>query len=750
MLIRKMVRDIGKNKVQFAAIFLMMFFGCFLFSGISGEWNGMQSHFERYIEEQNLADRWAYGESFTEQDIQKLREDRRVHNIEGRMLLPMVPSGSEGVSLDCYITEDNKISQMYVVQGSSFDSAREGIWLDELFAGENDYKHGDYIDLQYKGMNIKGKILGLVYSPEYIYGASEDAMMPDHKNSGFAFISPGLLPPKIPLFYNQLAVDTDGTMDKDLVSDVLGREDITEVLARDHPSVSMIRDEIQQHRVIGTAFSIAFLFIAVMIATTTMHRVLKNQKVQTGILKALGFRRGKLMRHYLSHNGVICFLGAFTGYMLGYRVLPPLISAFLMEMYVLPQWGGYLPAAYLLLPAGCTLLCILISLYICRGYLNKNTAETLYTEEYSQKGMYLPRPFEVLDFAGRWNVRDIMRNRLRSLMTLCGVLGCTALLFCAFALYDTFGNLPEWMFHKQQSYECKITELPNKEGQKELLALTDGEYMMEGAAVIEKDSKEEEASLTVLESTKYVKLAESLSQFTKLKNGAALSKKTAEKLGVKKGDYITWKPKGEEALRRTKIEVIIRTPMNQGIVIMRKDYDKAGGQYSPTAIVGREPERGFGDYDSLCSISRRKDLTKSLDAMMGGMITMVMLLVTGAVILGSVMLYNLGVLSYLERYREFATMKVLGFRDSKVRKVMVQQNVWLSAAGIILGIPAGYGLMFYMMSTLPDTMDVPVFIRFMSWIISIAGTLFLSWGVSRIVSRKIPYINMAEALKARE
>lgn len=81
---------------------------------------------------------------------------------------------------------------------------------------------------------------------------------------------------------------------------------------------------------------------------------------------------------------------------------------------------------------------------------------------------------------------------------------------------------------------------------------------------------------------------------------------------------------------------------------------------------------------------------------------------------------------------------------------MIEQNVWLSAAGILLGIPAGYGLLVYMLSTIPDSMDVPIYIRGISWLFSAAGTLILSWLISLAVSRKIPHINMVEALKAKE
>ncbi len=71
---------------------------------------------------------------------------------------------------------------------------------------------------------------------------------------------------------------------------------------------------------------------------------------------------------------------------------------------------------------------------------------------------------------------------------------------------------------------------------------------------------------------------------------------------------------------------------------------------------------------------------------MEGMVMIIGILVFGAVLLGSVMLYNLGVLSYMERYREFATLKVLGFPDRQIRTVMIQQNVWVCAAGILLGL----------------------------------------------------------------
>ena len=195
-------------------------------------------------------------------------------------------------------------------------------------------------------------------------------------------------------------------------------------------------------------------------------------------------------------------------------------------------------------------------------------------------------------------------------MTLCGILGCTALLFCAFSLYDTFVNLSEWTFHKQQSYECKITDLPDERDREELLRRTDGEYLQEGTALLIRNGKENEVSLTVQESANYLKLAESLSQFTDLQNGIAVSKKTADRLGIKKGDTVAWKAAGQNKKICSKVQAVIRTPVSQGITIMRSDYQDTGLKFRPTAVIGKMPKNGFGSYEDQCTISLQDDLRK--------------------------------------------------------------------------------------------------------------------------------------------
>lgn len=570
------------------------------------------SRFDAYIKNQKLADQWLYGDSFTKQDVKRLKKDKKIEQAEGRFFVPMSLKGREKTAIDCYAADSNQISRLLVKDGQGFDSRQKGVWLDDLFAQKNGFCTGDTITFVQGGIKIKGKILGLVYSPEYIYGAGKDSMVPDHKNNGFAWISPRLFPVKGMPAYNQIVVRTSKSARREnIAGTIFKNSQITTVYAKDHPAVSMIIDEIKQHQSIGTVFSLTFLFIALMITSTTMHRMLKNQRTQIGILKALGFTKEKLTIHYLSHTALICVLGAGLGNILGYRVLPDLIYRFLKDMYSLPEWGGSLPAVYAALPVGCNLICLFISFSVCRKYLKGTAAESLRDEKQRKyrtgNCMKIPK---CLSFSSRWNLRDIGRNRLRSFMTLCGILGCTALLFCAFSLYDTFVNLSEWTFHKQQSYECKITDLPDERDREELLRRTDGEYLQEGTALLIRNGKENEVSLTVQESANYLKLAESLSQFTDLQNGIAVSKKTADRLGIKKGDTVAWKAAGQNKKICSKVQAVIRTPVSQGITIMRSDYQDTGLKFRPTAVIGKMPKNGFGSYEDQCTISLQDDLRK--------------------------------------------------------------------------------------------------------------------------------------------
>ena len=127
---------------------------------------------------------------------------------------------------------------------------------------------------------------------------------------------------------------------------------------------------------------------------------------------------------------------------------------------------------------------------------------------------------------------------------------------------------------------------------------------------------------------------------------------------------------------------------------------------------------------------------------------MIFLMTVAAVLLGIIVLYNLGVMSYIERYRDMATLKVLGFKDRKIGALLTGQNMWLTAAGIVVGIPLGIAILKYLMDALAGEYELKLYISPLTYAITIALTLGMSLLVSLMISRKNKKIDMVEALKS--
>ena len=140
----------------------------------------------------------------------------------------------------------------------------------------------------------------------------------------------------------------------------------------------------------------------------------------------------------------------------------------------------------------------------------------------------------------------------------------------------------------------------------------------------------------------------------------------------------------------------------------------------------------------------------SFDTFMELMNVMIALLVIAACVLSLVVLYNLGVMSYTERYREMATLKVVGFKDRKIGELLITQNLWITVIGIILGIPAGFAVLDYLLKALASEYEMKLAIGPLTYIISIALTFGVSLTVGVMVARKNRRIDMVAALKTEE
>ena len=121
-----------------------------------------------------------------------------------------------------------------------------------------------------------------------------------------------------------------------------------------------------------------------------------------------------------------------------------------------------------------------------------------------------------------------------------------------------------------------------------------------------------------------------------------------------------------------------------------------------------------------------------------------------AILLAVIVLYSLGLMSFEERQKEMATLKVLGFRSQKLSGLMLRQNLVLAVAGILLGIPLGAWMLRMLIRSLGDSMDVPTFVPVSYILISGLVTFIVSAAVNLLFTKKIRRMDMVAEIKSAE
>lgn len=179
-------------------------------------------------------------------------------------------------------------------------------------------------------------------------------------------------------------------------------------------------------------------------------------------------------------------------------------------------------------------------------------------------------------------------------------------------------------------------------------------------------------------------------------------------------------------------------------------YLVCGVKYTTDSVYTDTAATAVGSSAAIKHVQAKQAIIDSFDSFTELMDLMIIILIIGALLLSIVVLYNLGVMSYTERYREMATLKVVGFKDKKIGQLLTSQNLWLSIIGIIVGLPAGIGVLDYLLKALAGEYEMRLAISPRTVIISIALTFGVSLLVSFMVSRKNKKIDMVEALKCAE
>lgn len=756
MLAKKMIRDILNHKAQFISIFLMAFLGVFVFTGIGGEVAGLEVTIDNFYEDTNIADGWIYSPYLNDLFLDQVWYLGATTQMERQLVVDSIADFENNPEVTLHFVENNTISKFYLIEGKPLEiNDSEGVWLDKSFADAKGLKVGDNISFECNGYTIQKEIRGLGYSPEYVYHASRYSITPDYNKIGFAYMSYKAFPEDtVP--YNVLNVKFNGepeTYDK-LLDYRLGGYYSEFIEKSDHPSVYQFSQEIIKHKMMADIFPVVFIIITMLILLTTMTRIIAHQRTQIGILKANGFKNSSIILHYASYGFWLVLVGSILGLILGPMILPQLFYPSMTDSYKLPSWNPSWDISFVFVMALMVIFSLGISLYSVSSIANEKPSDTIKPKVLKASTSSFIEKLKIwkrLSFNVRWNYRDAKRNKLRALMTIIGVMGCSALLIGAFGLYDGLNHIKEWEYGQINHYDSKmiISENTSTSQIDEAAGEVDGEKIMEESVEIESDDMKKSGSLLVLNGTDLITPTDDDWNKIELANDeVSISKKMAKMLGVGVGDTVKLHIVGSDKWVNTTIDKIHADPMSQGFIMSSDKLDELDLNFTPTSVITSQHVNKT--YDGFKATTTLDDVESSWDKITETMWLIIYVLIFFACILAVIVLYNLGLLSFTEIEREMATLKVLGFKSNDLRRLLLTQSLVFTVIGFILGIPLGLKVLELMWQSSGDSLYIILTLTLTNIILTATITFSISILVNLMFSGKIKKINMVESLKSGE
>lgn len=520
--------------------------------------------------------------------------------------------------------------------------------------------------------------------------------------------------------------------------------------------------ELEQHQAFAYVFVVIFVGIAVLVIATSMGRIVEKQRTQIGTMNALGMKRWKIVLHYISYSLLVSMLGVVVGLIFGVGLGAPAMMSMFEQYYIVPGLHSVFHPLYIIISLAIIAVCSLSCFLSCRKVQGIKPAEALRpaAPKQGKKCIFEKLPFwEKLSFNTQYNLRDISRAKLRAFMGIVGTAVGMLLMLYGVGCNQLVDIMTDLNFNKiyTTEYQVKLSADAKLVDVDELSDSFAGELVMTDAVEISKvknasSSEKKKEIVTVIEEKGLYNLIDVNNEITQLVPGTVgISRKLAEDMGIKVGDTIYWHIYSKNEWHEAVVGSIYRSCESQGIAYLRDDYEKTGAEYTPTLLMtDDESAHDASTLKYVTSVNSRSDMIAAYEKSMEVVNIMVYMMVIFSTVMIVVVLYNSGSLSFNERVKELATLKVMGLQSSQIRHLLTVQNIWLSVIGIIIGTPLGNISLNAMMNSNGENFDYSLSVPVIDYIISGILVLVVSVLVSFMFSSRIKKLDLVETLKGVE
>lgn len=845
----KTFRDIRETIGSFISILVIIFIGCLFFAGIAAASAAVTDQVNDYYASQHLAS--ARGEYMyvNSTAVNEIAAADGVKKAAGYDTYYTRTSSIGGIMRDITVTTlTDGIDEPYITSGRLPKKDAREIIIDEVFANKHGAKIGDTVEFEinalkkitlsvtpsvqyvpeYERVSYAFNVCGIYHSADTVFkvnmsntSAATDSFimaqvnygeikqfMPDAVIEGVGEypIPVSVLSDGVDIYTSIAVIGKNADYEKLFGKYTLTADNFNKIFTDPTAAAGLYKYSLEQDSfpsvtafdaVNDTIASLAavlpmiFFAVAAAITVISLSKTVDNQRMQIGIIQALGISKGAVYFSYIFYALFACLIGGFAGGTVGILFIPWLLNIIYSGQFAMPPTPQHVGVLYLFLGViiSAALAC-LSAFFSCYKTLRTAPAQTMRPKPPKKTKRILAERWtglwKRLGFGSKMNLRNMFLHKTKMLLSSVGIVGCLALLIALVGLKD---NMAQSFTSYEQSagYDMTITtdvavDLTDDGIYDEIVAKDGHEYMRNLTFVPDFSGRFEfkgkTADLTVMAIPTYAdeKLyryadADCIRLYTDIKgknrivfrdDSFVLPEMTADELGVKAGDTVRitgYSLDNRPIDFEIKVTAVAREYFDQKAYCSYAVFENNGvGLLSDTSYAKLLPwADGKAASEALKSNEAVRDVSTfraNYDALVKKMSLLdyaVIIFVVGAAALAIAVIYNITATNLKERTREIATLMVLGYKRGETANMLIAENMVITGLGCVIGLPLGYGLLVWLVNL---TKSFNVFISgMMTWYVAlgcIALTFVFSFIATLLLNTRMKKISMVEALKSIE
>lgn len=786
---KKTWRDLQENKGVYFACMIVIAIGLMVYTSFSIVLENLDRAQKDFYQASRFADGFISLTGYPENKVQSLTDIPGIEQVEGRIVkdVRILDKNTDSnsylrmVSLDLAGTP--KLDLLNIISGRAPKDNQPEIMVDPKFYAANHLSLGDPLTVILEGKSATFYITGTAQSPEFIYAMkTAQDLYPSPEDFGIAYVPLNSLKNLVKEKgqVNDLIFTLSGGADFDSVKESLQTElkpyGVQSIIPRkDQTSNAILNSEITNLRGMAKTLPVVFLGVAAIILYTMLRRLIEQQRISIGTLKAFGLTNREIVLHYLSYPLLIGASGGLLGGLSGIALSYPFTTMY-KEFFALPGLKSEFSLKYLFFG-------LLLALFFSLISGIKSSLDILRLEP--AEAMRPPAPgsakktllekiawfWRRLSSQSQMGVRNVFRAPTRSIFTVIGI----AVVFSLMTVSWSSQHMADLMTHVQleevQTYDVKVQlahPSPAGSTRQALLhepGISKVEPLIEVPATLNNGWLKKEVDLMGLSahSSLYNILDKDGQRVEVPAQGILLSEHLAAALNAKTGDMIyiesPWlRDIGEKG---EYIQVRGVVPQYVGLNAFMQDTELQRflkqGEISTSMLIKMDASEvgpfksKYRDAGNVASIESLKETGEKIKKMMDsyGLTTWIMAVLGG--IAGFALIYNSSIISLSERQRELASLRVLGMTPREVLRVITSEQWFLCALGILLGIPVAKGLNLAMSLAMSnDLYSLPADLPPLALLGAAAGTAISVWVAQTRAYHKIKTLPFVEILATRD